>query len=415
MREFAAPSAGPPLRPLAPMSWVLVVAAEARARPWRALCIVARVAAPPAMPFVIERRVGRLCLRGDLELANAEAIWRELHRKTADADDELDIDLEHVDAIDGVAVALLVDLRARLAARGIKSEVVGASERVAALVGLYQGYQRPVPLRRGRRHGFVERLGDATRRVTRGIRRMVEFIGDTVVGAVGTVVRPITGNWRSVFPLIVRAGTDAIPLVLLLNFLLGFVMGYESSRQLERYGAQLFVADVVGVAVTRELSPVMTSIIVLGRSAAAYAAELGTMKVSEEFDALRTMGFAPIRHLVLPRVLALFLVTPLLTLLGDISGVIGGALVGVTRLDVMPRAYLTELRQAVVVTDVIGGLIKASVAGLTIAIIGCQQGFATGGGPAGVGVRTTSTVVKSLVALVLIDAFFAVFLRAVGT
>jgi phospholipid/cholesterol/gamma-HCH transport system permease protein len=241
---------------------------------------------------------------------------------------------------------------------------------------------------------------------------MVEFVGDTVRAAGLALRDPIIGKRREVFALIVRAGTDAIPLVLLLNFLIGFVMGYDAARQLERYGAEVYVADVVGVAVTRELSPVMTSIIVLGRSAAAYAAELGTMKVSEELDALQTLGFVPVRYLVIPRVAALAIVTPLLTVLGDVAGVAGGALVGVSLLDLTTHAYFAELRQVLVPGDVLGGLLKASVAGLTIAMIGCQQGFATAGGPAGVGARTTSTVVKSLVALILIDAFFAVFLGA---
>ncbi len=366
-----------------------------------------------AKPFVIERREGKLHLRGDLQLANGTEIWHELHRAASGAVGKLDIDLSDVASVDGAAVALLVDLRARLTERGVKSELVGASEHVASLVGLYQGYQPPLLRAPRRRHRFAEHLGDDVRAIALAFRQAVEFVGDTVVSAFGALVAPISRKRRAVFSLIVRAGTDAIPLVLLLNFLLGFVMAYDSSGQLERYGAELYIADVVGVAVTREISPVITSIIVLGRSAAAFAAELGTMKVSEELDALHTMGFVPVRHLVIPRVLALFIVTPLLTLIGDVSGVLGGALIAVTKLDVTAYSYLTELRQVVVVGDVVGGLVKSSVAGLTIAMIGSQQGFATCGGPAGVGIRTTSTVVKSLVALVLIDAFFAVLLGAI--
>lgn len=365
-----------------------------------------------AKPFVIERRDGALRLRGDLQLSCATEIWCDLQHAAAGAEGKLDIDLSDVAVLDGAAVALLVDLRARLVERGVKSELVGATGHLADLVGLYQGYQPATCGPRRRRHSFFEHFGADARAVAQALRAMVEFVGDTVRGAAGAIVSPISGKRLTVFPLIVRAGTEAIPLVLLLNFLLGFVMAYDSSGQLERYGAELYLADVVGVAVTREIAPVITSIIVLGRSAAAYAAELGTMKVSEELDALHTMGFVPVRHLVLPRVLALLVVTPLLTLLGDVSGIVGGALVAVAKLDVSAFSYLTELRRVVVVGDVLGGLVKASVAGLTIAMIGAQQGFATSGGPAGVGTRTTSTVVKSLVALVLIDAFFAVLLGA---
>lgn len=366
-----------------------------------------------AKPFAIERRDGRLYVRGDLQLTHGTEIWHDLRRAAAGAERELDIDLTGVETLDGAAVALLVDLRAQLAERGVESEFLVASEHISSLVGLYQGYQPP--LRWLPRRSFAERLREDLRTVSRGIQGMVEFIGDTVIGAAGAFVRPVTGKRWSVFPLVARAGTDAIPLVLLLNFLLGFVVAYELSRQLEKYEAQLTIADVIGLAMTRELAPIMTSIVVLGRSAAAYTAELGTMNVSEELDALRTMGFTPVRHLVIPRVLALMIVTPLLTLLGDISGVIGGALVAVTKLGLTSDAYLAQLREVVGLGDVLGGLLKTSVAGVTIGIIGTQQGFATRGGPAGVGIRTKSTVVKGLVALVLIDAFFAIFLGAIRT
>lgn len=363
-------------------------------------------------PFVIEHRDGKLHVGGDLQLTNGRQIWQDLHHAAETAEGELDIDLTDVEVLDGAAAALLVDLRARLAERGVKSEFVGATNHSAALVGLYRGYEPPLRRRRLRRHGFFDHFAGDARALAHAFRTMVEFVGDTIIGAIAALVSPIWGKRRSLFQLVVHAGTDAIPLVLLLDFLLGFVMAYDTSEQLQRYGAGIYIADVVGVAVTREISPVITSIIVLGRSAAAYAAELGTMKVSEELDALHTMGFIPVRHLVLPRLLALAIVTPLLTLLGDVSGVLGGALVATTKLDVSASAYVTEIRHVVVIGDVVGGMVKASVAGLTIAMIGAQQGFATRGGPAGVGLRTTSTVVKSLVALVLIDAFFAVVLGA---
>lgn len=371
------------------------------------------VAAGGAKPFALERRERKLCLRGNLQLASAPQLWRDLHRDTAHTEGDLDIDLSGVENLDGAAVALLVDLRARLIERGVRSRFVGASAHVAELVALYQGYQPPKKPRVRRRFGFVEHIVEDARAASQAARGMVEFIGATTLEAIRSLVWPIRGERRSVLPLIVRAGTDAIPLVLLLNFLLGLVIAYDTSEQLVRYGAELYIADVVGVAVTRELSPVMTSIIVLGRSAAAYAAELGSMKVSEELDALRTMGIVPVRQLVLPRVIALCVVTPLLTLLGDVSGVVGGALIAVLRLDLMARAYLTELQSVVVMGDVLGGLVKASVAGIAVAVIGAQQGFAASGGPAGVGVRTTATVVKGLVALILIDAFFALFLGAI--
>jgi phospholipid/cholesterol/gamma-HCH transport system permease protein len=166
--------------------------------------------------------------------------------------------------------------------------------------------------------------------------------------------------------------------------------------------------------VTRELAPLMTAIIVSGRSGASFAAEIGTMRVGEEIDALRTLGLAPVRFLVLPRVVALALVTPALTMLGDVVGVLGGAAVGASSLGITPAAYLSELRTAVFPWDVITGLIKSFAFGIAIALIGCQQGFATRGGAAGVGDRTTATVVICLFMIVIIDTLFTVLFRVFG-
>jgi phospholipid/cholesterol/gamma-HCH transport system permease protein len=206
-----------------------------------------------------------------------------------------------------------------------------------------------------------------------------------------------------------RTGADAVPIVVLINFLVGFVMAFQGAVQLKQFGANIFVADLVALSVARELGPLMTAIIVCGRSGAAFAAELGTMKVSEEIDALRTMGFGPIRYLVLPRTVALMLVMPMLTLLADLVAIGGGLLVGILSLDLTISAYLGETRSALTLWDVLSGVLKSVVFALAISLISCQQGFATTGGAEGVGRRTTSSVVASLFALILIDAGFTVF------
>jgi phospholipid/cholesterol/gamma-HCH transport system permease protein len=200
-----------------------------------------------------------------------------------------------------------------------------------------------------------------------------------------------------------------VPIVLLINFLVGFVMAFQGAVQLKQFGANIFVADLVGLSVTRELGPLMTGIIVCGRSGAAFAAEIGTMKVSEEIDALRTMGFGPYRYLVMPRTLALMLVLPLLTLLADLVGIAGGLLVGLLSLDLTIASYLHETQTAVRTWDVFSGVLKSVVFALAIGLISCQQGFATSGGAEGVGRRTTSSVVTILFALILIDALFTLF------
>jgi phospholipid/cholesterol/gamma-HCH transport system permease protein len=228
------------------------------------------------------------------------------------------------------------------------------------------------------------------------------------------VRRPRSAHWKEVPPLIERTGADALPIVVLINFLVGFVMAYQAAKQLKMFGANIYVADLVGLSVTRELAPLMTAIIVCGRSGAAFTAEIGTMKVGEEIDALRTFGLRPFSWIVVPRVIALLVVVPILTLLADLIGIIGGLFVGVTSLDLTVAGYLVETKKAIVLWDVYTGVIKSLAFAVAIALIACQQGFATSGGAEGVGQRTTSTVVKCLFTLVLLDALFTMIFRAFG-
>ncbi len=306
---------------------------------------------------------------------------------------------------------LLVELRRDLAAAGVACEIVGASERVLPLVRLYRGDEPPEPRATRPRTGVLERVGHAAQSALLQMQRAVAFVGEMTAATFGAMRRPGTANVRSVFVLAERAGIDGVPIVLLLNFLVGFVMGYQSAYQLRIYGANIYVADVVGISVARELGPLITAVIMSGRSGASFAAEIGTMRVSEELDALRTLGFSPARWLVLPRVVALALVAPVLTLLGDIVGVAGGAVVGLTSLGISVNAYVAELQTAVFAKDVWTGLVKSVAFGIAIALIGCQQGFATTGGAAGVGRRTTSTVVLCFFTIVILDTLLTVYFR----
>jgi phospholipid/cholesterol/gamma-HCH transport system permease protein len=200
----------------------------------------------------------------------------------------------------------------------------------------------------------------------------------------------------------------------MINFLVGLVTAFQAAIQLKQFGANIFVADLVGLSVTRELAPLMTAIIVAGRSGAAFSAELGTMRVSEEIDALRTLGLDPYQFLVFPRVVALTLVTPLLTIIADVIGIAGGVLVAMFSLDLTFQSYLAESEKALDLFDVYSGILKSAVFGLNIALIACQRGLATRGGAEGVGRSTTSAVVTSLFAIVVVDAIFTVIFHAFG-
>ena len=203
-----------------------------------------------------------------------------------------------------------------------------------------------------------------------------------------------------------RTGADALPIVMLMTFLMGLVTAFQAAVQLKQVGANIFVADLVGISMTRELGPLMTAVIAAGRSGAAFAAELGTMRVSEEIDALHTLELDPFRFLVFPRVLALVLVVPLLTLVANAVGILGGMVVGYLSLDLSFAAYLNETRTAIDAWDVFSGVLKASTFALAIGLIACQRGLATQGGAEGVGRSTTSAVVTILFSLIIIDSAF---------
>ncbi|HEY4243213.1 MAG TPA: MlaE family lipid ABC transporter permease subunit [Kofleriaceae bacterium] len=354
-----------------------------------------------------------VALSGSLGIANAGAVWRDLQRaaRAASRSRRVTLDLSGVTAIDTTVAGLVADVRESLAARGTDVQIIGASEAVARIVQLY-GIDRVAPRRAARPP--IAKLGSWVAGLIGRGRHLVEFCGELARGLTAVVRHPALGGWRELGPLLARAGTDAIPIVIVLDFLVGFVMAYQSTRQLQTYGANLYVADIVGISMTRELAPLITAIIISGRSGAGFAAELGTMRVGEEIDALRTMGLAPVPYLVVPRVIALVIAAPILTLAGDIAGVAGGLVVGATSLDVHPHAYLAELREVLVSSDVWTGLVKSAAFGIAIALIGCQQGLATRGAASGVGRSTTTTVVVCLFTLVAIDTALTMVFRGAG-
>ena len=360
--------------------------------------------------------VHRLSFRGLLTLREAGDLWSDVRAKAAHLGRgaRLELDMSQVEAIDGGTMALLVRHRSDLAVRGVRAEFVGARANVEPLVRLYAGDLRVTRKRRARRkpESFIAHIGRSTFAVGEEVKGILGFLGDVVLSVTGLLKEPKTGNWREVSPTVERVGANAVPIVLLINFLIGFVLAFQAATQLKLFGANIYVADLVGLSVTREMAPLMTAIVVCGRSGAAFAAELGSMQVSEEIDALRTMGFGPMRYLVLPRTVALVIALPILTLLGDFAAMLGGLVVGVTSLGLTFVGYTSQLVHAVSLWDVGSGLLKAVAFAIAIALIACQQGFATRGGAEGVGRRTTASVVSTLVALILIDAGFTLFFHA---
>jgi phospholipid/cholesterol/gamma-HCH transport system permease protein len=259
---------------------------------------------------------------------------------------------------------------------------------------------------------LLDQLGAATLGVLHEGQLVIAFFGQMVIGALNAARAPRSLNWKEISPTMERAGADAVPIVALINLLVGMVIALQSAGQLHRFGADIFMADLVGISIVREIGPLMTAIIMCGRTGAAFAAELGSMRINEEIDALRTMGFGPMRFLVIPRAMALMLIAPLLTLVADLAGGLGGLAVALSRLDLSFAAYVNETRRAVHLQDLFSGLIKSVAFALAVALISCQQGLAATGGAEGVGRRTTGAVVTTLFSLIIIDAVFTVFFEA---
>ena len=358
----------------------------------------------------------RVDLGGQITIAEAPALWKRVSELLEGIGEKrrVQIDNSAVEVIDGACIALLVHLRSELKARRVHCEFTGGSPGVRRMIDLYGGRRRPKARRRRHAKNAVEQVGQATVDLFQEGVSVLDFLGQLVSSAWHSLRHPRSINFRDIALTMERAGADAAPIVVLINFLIGFVIAYQSALQLKQFGASIFVADLVGVSMTRELGPLMTAIIVCGRTGAAFAAELGTMKVSEEVDALRTLGFVPLRYLVMPRVLGLMFVAPLLTLVADAVGIVGGLVVGAMTLDITPTAYWIQTVNAVKPWDVFSGALKSVVFAGAIALIACQQGLATSGGAEGVGRRTTSAVVSILFTLILLDALFTVLFGALG-
>lgn len=221
-----------------------------------------------------------------------------------------------------------------------------------------------------------------------------------------TLVAPIKGKkvrWKSTFEQMVLIGVNSIPIVAVICFFVGLILAMQAAYQLERFGASIYVADLVGVSMTREMGPLLTAIIIAGRSGSAIAAEIGTMKVYEEIDALRTMGFNPVQFLVVPRTLALLIMLPCLTLIADFVGILGGFFFAVFSLEISFIRYLNQTVDALVMKDLITGLLKTLVFAIIVAQIGSYQGFSVKGGAEGVGKATTASVVASIFLIILAD------------
>jgi len=319
------------------------------------------------------------------------------------------LDAAGISALDTAGAWLLQRTLLMLRAQGRRASLSGIKPEFDALVQLVASRAvtpasalPPPPL------GTFESLGRKAWADLINAGEFLAFVGEAFTALARAVLQPRRIRWLAILHNMQSAGFDALPITGLLSFLMGIVIAYQGADQLQRFGANIFVADLVGIAMLRELSPLLTAIIVAGRSGSAYAAQIGTMKVTEEIDALRTVGVGPQELLVLPKMLALVIVLPLLTVYTDITGVLGGMLMAQTRLDVSFDAFIDRLSEAIVLSTYWTGLSKAPVFAMIIALVGCFRGFEASGSADSVGRQTTIAVVQSIFLVIVVDAVFSV-------
>jgi len=349
-----------------------------------------------------------LVLEGRITAYTAPPIWRAAVAMLAgNPDQPIVVDASRLSYVDDVGIALLFDLIRRERPPTAQIEIRNLDPTLAGLVAAYDPKDFVQAPRSRSRIGIFEQIGRATAAQIAYGRTMRDFIGDCLAALGVGITRRGAIRWGEVFDVATEAGANAVPIVLLVGFLMGVIIAFEIGLVAQQFGAVIFVVNGVGVAMLRELGPLMTAIVFAGRTGAAFAAQIGTQKVNEEVNAISTFGLNPVHFLVLPRLLAATVVVPLLSVLADLVGLFGGALVMVT-FDIGYLQFYTQLLGAVSAGDFTIGIAKAAVYGLTIAAIGCQRGLATGAGATSVGLSATSAVVTSIVMIVVIDGVFTI-------
>jgi phospholipid/cholesterol/gamma-HCH transport system permease protein len=352
-----------------------------------------------------------LKLSGWLDAHTISSVWeqcRQVLRRSSSG--HVVVDASAIEYCDSSGVAMLIDLQRA----SPKIEIRGLSDKYQPLLELFDPKDfkecrpiKPVPC------NLPIQIGETSVQLGRDIAALVRFVGELASALAFAVRHPRQVRWADALLAAENAGVNALPIVALISFLIGLIMAFQSAIPMSQFGAEIYVADLVALSMLRELGPLMTAIILAGRSGSAFAAELGTMKVNEEIDALTTMGLDPVRFLVVTRVLAAVVMMPLLTLFSNLMGLLGGGVVFLS-FDYPIITYVQQVLGAIEMGDLIGGLAKAFVFGILVAGIGCLRGLQTQTGASAVGLSTTRAVVSGIVLIVLADGVFSVVFYYLG-
>jgi phospholipid/cholesterol/gamma-HCH transport system permease protein len=347
--------------------------------------------------------------RGSWTLPNLAELERRRGTLRWPDDPHVMYDAGEVTAMDTGGALLLQRSITGLRRKGHRISLRGLKPEFAELLQMVEGQRRHLEHTADVRHdGWMDRLTRGTQRRSESVVRAFAFLGESTIALCRALLRPRSIRWRALLRFVEMDGVRALPITGLLTFLVGVVIAYQGAEQLRKFGTNIFIVDLVGISLLREIAPLIVAILIAGRSGSAYAAEIGTMKVTEELDAVRTLGISPMSLLVIPRSLALLIALPLLTVYADVVGVFGGMLIASGELNVSFAEFLVRFEEAVSVRHFLIGLGKAPFFALIIALVGCYQGLQIRGGVDDVGRHTTVSVVQSIFLVIVFDAICSI-------
>jgi phospholipid/cholesterol/gamma-HCH transport system permease protein len=360
--------------------------------------------------------ITRLTARGAWTIENVARLENDVDAATEEPSGRVVVDLSAVSPIDTAGAWLIHRLRAALGEAGAAVELVGASANARRLMEAVEvsGEQAPpVPPKQVTLMAMMEAIGRSTANIGQDLVDGAAILGGVTRGIVRSIAHPARFRFTSVVFHLDRTGLQAVPIIFLMSLLIGGIIAQQSAFQLRYFGADIYVVDLVGVLVLRELGVLLTAIMLAGRSGSAYTAEIGSMKMREEIDALKVIGLDPNEVLIMPRLIALVIALPILTFVADMAALIGGAIVSFTYANIPFETFIFRLRDAVDMSTLNVGLIKAPFMGLIVGVIAANEGLKVRGSAESLGRQTTASVVKAIFTVIVADGFFAIFFASI--
>ena len=357
----------------------------------------------------------RVYFQGNLDNKTTPLLWKELTLRFMAEKKDVIFDLKNILYIDGTGIVLVFSMLTQIEKQGKKASIENIPEKFQAIFELYSldTFKKEPIKKQLESVAFVPYVGDKVYSLYTAFVEHITFFGEIISTGFYLALHPKKMRWKNVLKSSYDIGVSGTPIVVLIGFLMGLIMSFQSAISLERFGATVYLADMLGLVVFRELGPLITSILLAGRSGSAFAAEIGTMKVSEEVSALQTLGISAVAFLAIPKILAAMLMIPFLTIFFDIASLVGGFIVMVS-LGYGLEIYLQHLADAVTFTDFFGGIFKSFVFAFLVSSIGCLRGLQTGLSADSVGISTTSAVVSGITLIAAADGIFAVIYFYLG-